>query len=321
MRIKNKDSICIGYSSLFAAYFLIALFLIFNPAKAQTCLNADQRMMRAEDVSEPNTKINILNSLIKDCPNRADAHNNLGLLYEEQGNFDLAEKHYRAAAELEPDYPHPFAGLGDVYYSQKNYSQACQYYRIFSDLAEKPTNKVRFPELSQCLSEYLEKLKQCEQYANQYQVAFVPSEEIIEKLTEPRILTRGINRGVGGIREKPGRVVFHILFEFNSDKISRDSARQLEAIAQALKSQKLYQVKIQIEGHTDSIGRPEYNMELSRRRALSVKHYLASRHKVDPAYLEAKWYGEQDPVESNETEAGRRSNRRVELVNPALSFN
>lgn len=72
-------------------------------------------------------------------------------------------------------------------------------------------------------------------------------------------------------------------------------------------------VVVQVAGHTDSIGTEAYNQGLSDRRANSVKDYLVSKG-VRASRLTARGYGESQPVASNDTEAGRAENRRVELI-------
>ena len=68
--------------------------------------------------------------------------------------------------------------------------------------------------------------------------------------------------------------------------------------------------KIRVEGHTDSTGDPAYNDDLSARRAAAVTTWLTS-HGIDPARVESVGRGSREPLESNETEAGRAKNRRV----------
>ncbi len=75
-----------------------------------------------------------------------------------------------------------------------------------------------------------------------------------------------------------------------------------------------------IEGHTDSVGRAEYNMGLSQRRADAVRKALMDRG-IGAERITTKGYGESYPVASNKTAAGRQENRRVEVVvlNPGVS--
>jgi outer membrane protein OmpA-like peptidoglycan-associated protein len=77
--------------------------------------------------------------------------------------------------------------------------------------------------------------------------------------------------------------------------------------------QKNPDTKVMIEGHTDSRGSDEYNQELSKRRAQAVQDALASRG-IDRNRVEAVGKGEGFPVASNDSDAGRQQNRRVEIV-------
>jgi outer membrane protein OmpA-like peptidoglycan-associated protein len=72
-------------------------------------------------------------------------------------------------------------------------------------------------------------------------------------------------------------------------------------------------LKIEIEGHTDSVGTDTYNQGLSERRAEAVRSYLVSQ-RIAPQAITTAGFGESRPVASNDTAAGRQQNRRVELV-------
>ena len=69
-------------------------------------------------------------------------------------------------------------------------------------------------------------------------------------------------------------------------------------------------MKVEIQGHTDSVGKPAYNLKLSQRRAQSVLDYLL-QDGVGPDQMVAKGYGETQPVASNKEADGRAKNRRV----------
>ena len=70
---------------------------------------------------------------------------------------------------------------------------------------------------------------------------------------------------------------------------------------------------ILLEGHTDSTGTEEYNLELSKKRSQSVANYLATQN-VNPTRFTIMGYGESQPIASNETTEGRSQNRRVEVA-------
>jgi hypothetical protein len=72
-------------------------------------------------------------------------------------------------------------------------------------------------------------------------------------------------------------------------------------------------LKVQVEGYTDSIGSEEYNQKLSEERAGSVKDYLVSQN-VHDNNVTAEGFGKNDPIADNSNAVGRAKNRRVELV-------
>jgi len=72
-------------------------------------------------------------------------------------------------------------------------------------------------------------------------------------------------------------------------------------------------LRVEVEGHTDSVGTSEYNQELSEQRATAVRAYLVEQG-IDSAAISARGFGESRPAVTNDTAAGRQQNRRVELV-------
>jgi OOP family OmpA-OmpF porin len=72
-------------------------------------------------------------------------------------------------------------------------------------------------------------------------------------------------------------------------------------------------VRVHVDGHTDSVGSDAYNMALGERRARSVASALADEG-ISPSRMTTRSFGEQNPVASNETAAGRAENRRAEIV-------
>ena len=72
--------------------------------------------------------------------------------------------------------------------------------------------------------------------------------------------------------------------------------------------------RLGVEGHNDNIGGDTYNLDLSNRRAATVKQALVTRYHIDPDRLSPAGFGATRPVDSNDTLEGRARNRRVELV-------
>ena len=102
-----------------------------------------------------------------------------------------------------------------------------------------------------------------------------------------------------------------ILYDVNKATLRSEAKTNLDKMAVILN--KYPDTNILIEGHTDATGTDEHNLELSRNRASSVSNYLAGLG-VDPSRFTAMGYGESQPIATNDTDAGRQQNRRVELA-------
>jgi OOP family OmpA-OmpF porin len=111
--------------------------------------------------------------------------------------------------------------------------------------------------------------------------------------TKEKIVLRGVN------------------FDFDKATLRPDAKVILDEAAAILKRNP--DVRVDVDGYTDSIGTKEYNQKLSERRAASVADYLASQG-VNRSSLIPRGFGEDNPVDSNKTKEGRAKNRRVELL-------
>ena len=103
----------------------------------------------------------------------------------------------------------------------------------------------------------------------------------------------------------------NIFFDTGSPILLRQSYAELKRVAAFLKANT--GVRVQIAGHTDSVGDDASNLNLSQNRANSVLYYLQDQIGDNGARLKAKGYGRTEPVASNNTDAGRQQNRRVEF--------
>ncbi len=103
-----------------------------------------------------------------------------------------------------------------------------------------------------------------------------------------------------------------IQFEVNKSDLKDSSFPTLNEIVNALNAQP--GLNIEIQGHTDSTGAHDYNVDLSQKRAQSVRSYLISKG-IDGSRMTSKGFGPDRPIASNTTKEGRSRNRRVE-INP-----
>jgi outer membrane protein OmpA-like peptidoglycan-associated protein len=102
-----------------------------------------------------------------------------------------------------------------------------------------------------------------------------------------------------------------LLFDVDQATLKPQTRAELNELAGVLN--KYPDTNILLAGHTDSTGREDYNLALSRRRAQSVADYLISQG-VDPSRFTTQGFGPSEPLVSNETPEGRAQNRRVEVA-------
>lgn len=106
------------------------------------------------------------------------------------------------------------------------------------------------------------------------------------------------------------------LFDFDKATLRQEGKAELDTLASYLKNSDGNE-RIRVVGHTDAIGSSSYNMDLSARRAQSVKDYLTQQHGIDSSVIMTEAMGESNPVASNKTAEGRQQNRRVEIYSSA----
>jgi outer membrane protein OmpA-like peptidoglycan-associated protein len=104
-----------------------------------------------------------------------------------------------------------------------------------------------------------------------------------------------------------------VQFAPNQEKLTAEAMRKLYPLVTILKEQPTRNIRI--EGHADTSGEKSYNLDLSQRRADAVRDFLME-NGIRAERITARGYGEEKAVASNDTAAGRRENRRVEVIIP-----
>lgn len=102
-----------------------------------------------------------------------------------------------------------------------------------------------------------------------------------------------------------------LLYDFDASVVKPAARANLESLARSL--EKYQDTELLIAGHTDSVGTDSYNQQLSERRARAAADYLIGQG-VSASRLRTVGMGEREPIVSNDTEAGRAANRRVEIA-------
>ncbi len=111
--------------------------------------------------------------------------------------------------------------------------------------------------------------------------------------------------------------ILDLQFEIKQDAIQRDDLEKLAVVGTFMR--KYPKTTAVIEGHTDNVGKAEFNQKLSQNRAESVVNYLVNELKIDASRLSAVGYGETLPIADNRTIEGQQANRRIGAVIACVS--
>ena len=141
-------------------------------------------------------------------------------------------------------------------------------------------------------------------------------EEIIERLKGPPRL-RSLILGGGASAAEPAQSAgwlpdLRITFPFDSAELTPEARERLDVLAEALLDDRLASGRFEIAGHTDAVGSPSYNLQLSEQRARAAHDYLVGQRGVPPERLLPKGFGQEQLFNPAEPEAAE--NRRVELL-------
>lgn len=104
-------------------------------------------------------------------------------------------------------------------------------------------------------------------------------------------------------------ITLHAEFDYNKDSVRPGYHSKIMEVASFLKEYP--KTNVVLEGHTDSDGTDAYNLDLSKRRAESIKKYLVDKFGISASRISTKGFGESQPVATNKTKEGRQQNRRV----------
>ncbi|MBN2519310.1 MAG: OmpA family protein [Bacteroidales bacterium] len=135
-------------------------------------------------------------------------------------------------------------------------------------------------------------------------------EDIFSEINDSEFIDKADEFEIENIHVDSVVVLKNILFEFNKDEIQPISYNELNKLLTLLKNNP--ELKIDIYGHTDNIGKEKYNQNLSEKRAKAVFNFLI-KNGIEESRLTFKGYGSSVPIKSNNSEEERKLNRRVEF--------
>jgi outer membrane protein OmpA-like peptidoglycan-associated protein len=126
--------------------------------------------------------------------------------------------------------------------------------------------------------------------------------------TDSDVGTKELTRQLKNVQNDKGPIVFKV------GKADLDAAKCETTLKTASDIIKAFPgFLVEIDGHTDNVGKASANMTLSQKRAEAVKAYLIAKYKVDAKRMSAKGFGGTQPIADNKTKEGQAKNRRVDF--------
>lgn len=144
-------------------------------------------------------------------------------------------------------------------------------------------------------------------------------EDIVKKLTQPRLTTDNLKSNAISIEGRRARVEqsasidLAVNFEYASAKLTPDARIVLDNLGQALADPALSAARFRVAGHTDARGSDAYNLTLSRQRARSVADYLRQQHQIGGQRLDVEGFGRSRLLDPADPASA--VNRRVQITN------
>jgi len=296
------------------------IVLLASVAQADDCQQAEilttqayQAGQRGASAAEQQT---LLEQALRLCPTHPEAHNNLGVLLENVGRYDLALTHYQQAARLKPDFPEAWFGVGEVYTKTGQLALALEAYL---NACHDPDARTRIEDLLS--SQRYRSATEGEMLDQQsLQLFFDPARrDAVNAQLRACGFTEITRAGVTYRAYVEPVVIFsNILFDRGQASLKAASFPQLQEIGAALAQ--FPNIAIRISGHTDTQpfrGRTAaesvpLNLQLSQDRAATVAEYLVGMG-IPRGRMHTEGYGQMQPLATGDTEDAYRQNRRVEI--------
>jgi outer membrane protein OmpA-like peptidoglycan-associated protein len=290
-------------------------------SKGDKCLLAKEKYNEGVQLLNYEARRAAFQKAVDLCPSYAEAHVNLadaleklGLgkrrEFEQQSQTDSdkllegAEQHYSIAVKLKPELIAPQIGLGDVYVVQGRYPLAVERYE----------NILKSQPMTQGVKERLNEARRLADSDSKNKKAIKYASDITKEVKDSNL--EGTYKVMGienfTVPDTARQSFNNILFDGWSSTIKPgDPINQLNEIGKALSSSEMASYKFLIEGHANTIGEFEPNLNLSNRRAAAVKDYLVRHFPIAPDHILTKGYGFTRPKHEPGNDP---RNRRVEVV-------
>lgn len=316
---KTRPAI-IGWTSVMAAVLFCVLTAPCRTAEAQAKsperVQAEAKVlegMKLQDASDKELQCYLEATRID--PSYSKPLFDLGLVFYDRKEYELAWNYFEQYLGFEPDSLEVTYMFGTCCENLGKTQDAIKYYKKYLDQARSKKNdpaETKYVEFAQAA---LKRLTPSPQSSESQRILDMlaqnrnmKSPDIVKILSRSR--TRGVFKFDGPDFQAP------IQFKYDSADILPETHPTLDEIAKALKDGKLEKTRIHVHGHTCQKGGDDYNMDLSRRRAESVRKYLTEHFGVPQDRLDVVAHGKKDPlIKDPKSEEEFEANRRVEVEN------
>ena len=271
---------------------------------AENCSLAEKIYQRGQQASVPDEKLMAFSRVVRLCPSHAAAYSGLGEIHKHKGRFDDALINYEKALALNKEDPEALLGLGETFLNAGLYQRSLPY--LEGILAIEPDNRHAKRSLELCRAEIAKDNS-----------GLLLASDISDRLRtgQERLMCMCPH-----FSKLNARLRLHeVTFSTSSTTLCYRAKRQLDELALALKSDTLKSGHYLIEGHCDKAGLKDYNQALSEQRARAVRKYLVDEKMVPASFLSVAGVGDSRSWTTNETTAGRRANRRIEILSVSES--
>lgn len=299
----------------------LLLFWVFSWGNGSLAAAADCKAL-AEAISQERTlmtKKTLIEEAMKVCPRDAEIVYQHGYTLERLRKYDEALRSYRKAISLDGGYAKAYFSIGDVQMILRNYEESAQAYE--AGLRHEPGDARAAASLQEVRNRYKvvtgKALGSTSSLADSSKDA---DEKLADSKPDPKPESKPEPKLEPKVDEGPLQVTAPILrlqvpFVNSTTDLSQEAQDVLSlVVGQAMRRKDMQASRFEVAGHTDNLGDPARNQEISRQRAEVVQRYLTENFGIASERLPVAAYGQTRPRVPNNSPANQELNRRVEFT-------
>jgi outer membrane protein OmpA-like peptidoglycan-associated protein len=264
------------------------------------------------------TRKSMIEEAMEACPRDVEIVYQHGYTLERLRKYEDALKSYKKAIGLDSNYAKAYFSIGDIQMIMKNYQEAAEAYEAGLHL---DSSDVRAQaSLKDAQTRYQELTGKTLPSAMPV-VAAKPATPVAPAASasggtvgKPEVAAKKKSDDTAPVQLVAPILRLQVPFDNQTAELSQDSKDVLAVVVgQAMQRKDMARSRFEVSGHTDNIGDPAKNLEISKERAEAVKKYLTDNFDIDAGRLQVAYYGQNRPLVPNNSAANQELNRRVEF--------